>query len=84
MAVYPEHLRPDLRTERFDGAAETKKRAATVQEVADFDAARAGEIEAAQFDGQKMVKAVAIYFAQQAGIPLQTAKAGILTIYRGL
>jgi hypothetical protein len=84
MQAYPETLRPDLRTERFDGTAGTKKRAATAQELADYDAARAGEIEAAQFDGQKMLKAVAMYFAQQAGIPLNTAKAGIVAIYRGL
>lgn len=84
LQTYPEYLRPDMRTERFDGTSQTKKRLATSQELAAYDAARAADAEQNQFDGQKMLKAVAIFFAQQLNIPLATAKAGILTIYRGL
>lgn len=81
---YPDNQRPDMRLERFDASSEPKKRPATAQEIAAFDAARAADIEAVQFDGQKMLKAVAIFFAQQLNIPLATAKTAILTIYRGL
>lgn len=81
---YLEHLRPDMRTERFDTTAPTKKRAATAQEISDYDAVRTSDIEQGQFDGQKMLKAVAIYFAQQLSIAPATAKAAILAIYRGL
>ena len=70
------------RRERYDGAGGI--RAATLQEISDYDAARQADSEQGAFDGQKMVKAVAIYFAQQTGVPLQTAKAGILAVYRGL
>lgn len=38
---FPEHLRPDLRAERYDAASPTWKRAATLQELADYDDARA-------------------------------------------
>jgi hypothetical protein len=73
---------PNTRTERYDGAGGI--RSATTQEKAEYDAARTGEAELGQFDGQKMLKAVAIYFATQLNIPLATAKAGVLTIYRTL
>lgn len=73
---------PDQRKERFD--SKDGIRPATTQEVSAYDMARAADAEQGQFDGQKMLKAVAIYFAQKMGIPLQTAKADVLTIYRGL
>lgn len=38
---FPQHLRPDLRAERYDATSATRKRAATVQELADYDDARA-------------------------------------------
>jgi hypothetical protein len=82
--IYPEHLRPDQRTERYDATSKTKKRAATQQEIDDWDAARQTLIEQGQFDGQKMLKAVAIWTAGKLGVPLPTAKAEILAIYRGL
>lgn len=37
---FPEHLRPDLRAERYDAASPTRKRAVTLQELADYDDAR--------------------------------------------
>jgi hypothetical protein len=73
---------PDRRLQRADGAGGV--RVATTQEIASYDAARSNEAELGAFDEQKMLKAVAIYFAQVAGVPLSTAKAAILTIYRGL
>lgn len=86
MQAYPEHLRPRKREERFDGTAESKKRPATAQEIQDWDDARADFIAHGSFDSReaKLIKAVAIYFAQQAGIPLATARAGILQIFKGL
>lgn len=84
--AYPEHLRPDKRTERFDATSETKKRAATTEEIQAWDDARADWIATTSFDSReaKLIKAVAIYFAQQAGIPLATARAGILQIFKSL
>lgn len=73
---------PDARLERFD--AQNGVRLAMVQEIAAYDAARKADNEQQQFDGQKMLKAVALYFAQQLGIQPSVAKAAILTIYRGL
>lgn len=37
---FPQHLRPDLRAERYDAASATRKRPATAQELADYDDAR--------------------------------------------
>lgn len=83
---YLEHLRPDMRLHRFDATAPDKKRLATAQELADYDAARVDEGALAQFDGptQKMIKAVAIWTAQKLNIPLATARAEILAIFKGL
>lgn len=38
---FEDHLRPDLRLDRYDAASPTRKRAATLQELADYDDARA-------------------------------------------
>lgn len=35
-----EHLRPNMKTDRYDQTSPTKKRAATVQEMADYDTER--------------------------------------------
>lgn len=86
--TYPEHLRPDMRRHRFDGTVvgPDKKRPATAQELADYDAARADEAALAQFDGptQKMIKALAIWAAQRLNIQPATARAEILAIFKGL
>lgn len=84
--TYPEHQRPDIRLHRFDGTAPDKKRLATVQELTAFDTARADEAALVQFDGptQKIVKALAIWAAQKFGIPLTTARAEILAIYKSI
>ena len=86
MQSYPEHLRPDLRTERFDAASPTKKRPATAQELADYDAERAQAAALAELDGpdRKMLKAALIWMAGKMGVPIETAKQEILTIRRGL
>ncbi len=73
---------PDPRLERYDGA--TSSRPATTQEISEYDAAQLTAIALGRFDHEKLVKAVAIYFAQKMAIPLATAKSDILTIYRGL
>lgn len=82
--AYPEHLRPNMRTERYDSTTETKKRAATAQEIIDYDAARQTIEEQMRFDNEKLVKALAIWTAGKLGVQLQQAKQEILAIYRGL
>lgn len=84
--TYPEHLRPDLRLHRYDAASPDKKRLATAQEIADYDAARADEAALAQFDGptQKAIKTLAMWSAQKHNIPWPTARAEILAIFKGL
>lgn len=84
--TYPEHLRPDMRVHRYDAAAPDKKRLASPQELADYDAARLDEGALAQFDGptQKMIKALAIWAAQKLGIQPATARQEIIAIFKGL
>ncbi len=84
LQTYDTAARPDLRTERYDAASPMQKRPATAQELADWDAARQTAREQAQFDEAKMLKAVAIWTAQRLGVPLATARAEILAVYRGL
>lgn len=73
---------PRPRTERYDGAGGV--RPATAQEIADYDATQTAQREAERFDGEKLVKALAIWAAQRFGVPLATARAEIMAIYRGL
>ena len=68
--------------ERYDGVGGIRK--ATTQELANYDAAQAVSIEQGQFDGQKMLKAVAVWTAGKLGVTPATAKAEILGIYRSL
>lgn len=79
---FEEEDQPDRRLHRYDAAL--KKRAATAQEIADYDAAQVAAREQMAFDGEKMLKAVAIWVAQKLGVPLATARSEILAIYRGL
>lgn len=81
-----DHLRPDIRLHRYDATAPDKKRLATAQELADYDAARLDAEAIGRFDTPeaKMLKALAIWTAQRLGVPLNTAKQEILTIYKGL
>jgi hypothetical protein len=83
---YPEHQRPDIRLHRYDGNAPDKKRLSTAQELADFDAARLDAEATGRFDTPeaKMLKALAIWTAQKVGVPLATARAEIMTIFKGL
>lgn len=83
---YPEHQRPDIRLHRFDGTAPDKKRLATAQELTVFDTARLDAEATSRFDSPeaKMLKALAIWAAQKLGVPLNTARQEILTIYKGL
>jgi hypothetical protein len=48
------------------------------------DTAYRTEQEQARFDGEKLVKAVAIWTAQKLGVAPATARAEILAIYRSL
>lgn len=75
---------PDVRAERWDGAQ--GMRPATTAELAAYDAAKTQAQTTQQFDGQKMLKAVAIYYCQQL-VPTKTlaqCRQDILTIYQGL
>lgn len=83
---YPEHQRPDIRLHRYDGTAPDKKRLATAQELADYDAARADAEAVGRFDmpEAKMLKALAIWTAQKLGVPLATARAEIIAIFKSL
>lgn len=73
---------PDPRLERAD--AQQGIRPATVQEVADYDAMQATQTAQNRFDGEKLVKALAIWAAQKLNVSLATAKSELLTIYKGL
>jgi len=81
---YPEHLRPNLRIHRYDETNETKKRLATAQELLDYDATKVAALALRRFDEEKIMKAVAMWAAGKLGVAPATAKAEILTIYRGL
>ena len=80
LVVLPRNPKPRL--ERYDGAGGI--RPATAQEIADYDAAQSTSLALTRFDGEKLVKALAIWAAQKLNVPLATAKQEILTIYRGL
>jgi len=73
---------PNPRQERYDGAG--RVRPATVQEISDYDAGQLDARSKNQFDGEKLVKALAIWTAGKLNVPLATAKQEILTILRGL
>lgn len=62
---YPEHLRPNLRMERYDPDAKDKKRAATAQELADYDAERADLEVVERVEKNKDLLAVAEFYRQQ-------------------
>jgi hypothetical protein len=83
---YTHQNRPDTRLHRYDATVSDKKRLATAQELADFDAERKDAEAVTRFDVNeaKMLKALAIWTAQKLGIPLATTRAEILTIYKGL
>lgn len=76
----PHH--PDVRTERYDSAGGI--RPATVQEMADFDAAQTNARANGHLDGDKLVKALAIWTAQRLNVPLATARQEILMIVKTL
>ena len=84
LQVYPKHLRPDMRAERFDAESPSRKRPATAQERNDYDAARQTQDEQVRFDQEQLVKAVAIWAAGKLNVPVGTARQEILAIYRGL
>lgn len=74
------HPRP--RIERYDGAGGI--RPATAQEIADYDAAQVDGQALGRFNGEKLVKAVAIWTAGKLNVPLATARAEILAILKTL
>lgn len=67
-------------TEEQHTAGEALKATYTIE----GDTVLADEEVAAKFDGDKMLKAVAIWTAQKLTIPGATAKAEIIAIYKGL
>lgn len=73
---------PTPRTERFDGAGGI--RPATAQELSDYDAEQGDSRALGQFNGEKLVKAVAIWTAGRLNVPMATARQEILTILKGL
>ena len=73
---------PSPRTERYDGVGGI--RLATAQEITSYDAAQVIEQSLSRFDDEKFVKALAIWTAGKVGVPLNTAKQEILTIYKTL
>jgi hypothetical protein len=75
---------PDLRTERYDVSAPGGIRPATAEEISAYDAARSDERAKAQFDGDKFMRAIAIWTAQRLGVPLAQARQEILTILKTL
>lgn len=83
---YTERERPDTRRHRYDAAAPDKKRLATAQELAEIDAERADAEAAGRFDTPetKMLKALAIWTAQKLNVPLATARAEIVAIFKAL
>lgn len=73
---------PDRRTIRWDGA--TGIRAATVQEILDYDTEQVRVREQREFDDAKMLRAVALVIADLHGLtPLQMRNL-IVTKYRSL
>jgi hypothetical protein len=75
---------PDKRTERYDASAPEGIRPATAEEISAYDAAQTDERVKGQFDGDKLVRAVAIWTAQRLGVPLAQARQEILTILQTL
>ena len=73
---------PDRRRDRWDGAEGV--RPATAQELTAYDAAKADTTANREIDGQKMVKALAIWTAQKLNIPPATMRAEVIAIYKGL
>jgi len=83
VAVVPRH--PDPRLERYSAASTAGfMRAATTQEVADYDAEQQTVQSLSRFDDEKLVKALAIWTAGKLSVALPTAKAEIIQIYKTL
>lgn len=57
----PDESMPDLRTERYDATSATKRRPATAQEIADYDAAQL-DATAKQAAVPRAVKAMLLFY----------------------
>lgn len=73
---------PDIRGERYDGSGGI--RAATQQELSDYDAIQTMKTEQRAFDSQRMLRALAIWTAGKLNVQPNIAKQEILGIYRSL
>ena len=73
---------PDHRSELWDGV--TGIRTATAQELVDYDTALRDLDKQREFDGAKMLKAVAIWAAKKLNIPLAQARSEIMAEYDNL
>jgi hypothetical protein len=82
LAALPDN--PNPRLHRYDATSPTLVRAATEQEVTDYESARLNEQIRGQFDGNKNVLAFAMWTAQRLGVPMATARQEIMAIRRTL
>lgn len=80
IAEYQRGEEPKPRLERYDGMSPTKKRLATTQEVAAYDAALAARRHQVEIDDAKMLKAVVLWTAQRFGITPAQARQEIMAI----
>ena len=80
LVVVPRH--PNPRSERYDGVGGI--RAATAQEISDYETEHAEASTQGRFDDEKLVKALAIWTANKLNVPLATARQEILAILRTL
>lgn len=73
---------PDRETKRWDGA--TGLRDANELELASAATAKQQAQEQVEFDGDRMLMALARWTAQKVGVSAATARSEILAIYRNL
>jgi hypothetical protein len=73
---------PNPRLERYNGTGGIRK--ATLEEISDYDTVQVTAQTLSRFDGEKLVKALAIWTAGKLNVPIATAKQEILQILRGL
>jgi hypothetical protein len=81
---FPEHLRPDLRSERHDAESRTGKRPATAEELAAYEAAKLDERARVSVEQDIDSVALVTFIARHFGIAVETAQDEIVTIQKEL
>lgn len=81
---FPEHLRPDLRAERYDAESRTGKRLATAEELAAYEAVKLDERARVSVEDDIAAVALVTFIARHFGITLQTAQDEIVAIQKEL